>query len=99
MQQRIFQNKVKKGFNIKSVEIELLYITEELGEAVRAYRRAGKEDLAEEIVDIIIYCLGLLAILKVDAEKAIVKKVEKNEGRNYIMGPNKKWGHIDQSKI
>ena len=97
LQKRIFQNKIKKGFNTKSVEIELLLITEELGEAVSAYRREGKEKLAEEIVDIIIYCLGLLAILKVDASKEIEKKVEKNEARNYNKVSDEIW-HVVEEK-
>ena len=60
LQERIFKNKVEKGFNTTSIGKELLLITEELGEAVWAYRRESKGKLAEEVVDIIIYGLILL---------------------------------------
>lgn len=101
LQKRIFENKVKKGFNTKSVELELLLMMEELGEAIRAYRREGKKKLAEEVVDIIIYCLGLLGIMKVNASREIEKKVKKNETRSYVRrtGPDAKiLGLIDKDK-
>lgn len=94
LQKRIFKNKQAKGFNITDIDTELLLITEELGEAVRAYRREGKEKLVEEIVDIIIYCLGLMEILGADASKEILKKVEENESRRYKMA-DKGWGVVE----
>jgi NTP pyrophosphatase (non-canonical NTP hydrolase) len=96
LQKRIFQNKVEKGFNLESIETELLLITEELGEAVRAYRREGKKELTEEIVDIIIYCLGLLAILKVNASEEIEKKVKKNGTRTYSKVSGRGWGAVEK---
>lgn len=97
LQKRIFKNKIDKGFNTTDVGKELLLITEELGEAISVYRREGGEKLAEEIVDIIIYCLGLLEILGFDALKEIQKKVEKNEKRVYKKTSSKHgWGAVEE---
>ncbi len=95
LQKRIFQNKVRQKFNTRKVEPELLYIMEELGEAVRAFRR-DDEKFTEEIVDVIIFGLGLLEILKIDAEEEILKKVKKNESRVYTTGSKKIFGQIEQ---
>lgn len=95
LQERIFKNKKEKGFNVSDIGTELLLITEELGEAVRAFRRENKTELAEEIVDITIYCLGLLAILDVDASTAIQKKVEENEKRVYQKVSEQGWGVVE----
>lgn len=83
IQKRIWDNKVKKGFNTTDVSKEFLYLTEELGEAVKAYRKDNNDELSEEIVDIIIYSLGLLEMLGKDGYEEIVKKIEKNEKREY----------------
>lgn len=83
IQKRIWENKIKKGFNTTDPSKEFLYLTEELGEAVRAYRKDNKEELAEEIVDIIIYSLGLLEMLGKEGYEEIIKKMDKNEKREY----------------
>ncbi|MDD5145662.1 MAG: MazG nucleotide pyrophosphohydrolase domain-containing protein [Candidatus Pacebacteria bacterium] len=83
IQKRIWDNKVKKGFNTTDVSKEFLYLAEELGEAVKAYRKNSKDELAEEIVDLIIYSLGLLEMTKKDGYEEIMKKIEKNEKREY----------------
>lgn len=83
IQKRIWDNKVKKGFNTTNISKEFLYLTEELGEAVKAYRKDNKDELAEEIVDIIIYSLGLFKMLGKDGYEEIIKKMEKNESRKY----------------
>ena len=83
IQERIWDNKVKKGFNTTDIGREFLYLTEELGEAVKAYRKGDKDELAEEIVDLIIYSLGLFKMLGKDGYEEIIKKMEKNEKREY----------------
>ncbi len=83
IQKRIFDNKIKKGFNTTDLSKEFLYLTEELGEAVRAYRRDSKDELAEEIIDLVIYCLGIIEMLGKDGYEEIIKKIEKNEKREY----------------
>jgi NTP pyrophosphatase (non-canonical NTP hydrolase) len=83
IQKRIWSNKVKKGFNTTDISKEFLYLMEELGEAVRAFRKDSKDELAEEVVDLIIYSLGLLEMLGKDGYEEIMKKIEKNEKREY----------------
>lgn len=83
IQKRIWENKVKKGFNTTDISKEFLYLTEELGEAVRAYRKNNNDELAEEIIDLVIYSLGLLEMLGKDGYEEIMKKIEKNEKREY----------------
>lgn len=98
LQKRIFKNKVDKRFNTTDVGTEFLLITEELGEAISAYRREDGEKLAEEVVDIIIYCLGLLEILGLDASEEILKKVEKNEKRVYKkISSEHGWGVVEEN--
>lgn len=93
LQKRIFDNKIKKGFNTTDISKEFLYLTEELGEAVKAYRKDNKDELAEEIVDLIIYSLGLLEMLEKDGYEEIIKKIEKNEKREY-QGTKGDWRHL-----
>ncbi len=83
IQKRIWKNKINKGFNTTDLGKEFLYLTEELGEAVMAYRKNNKDELAEEIVDLIIYSLGILEMMKKDGYEEIIKKIEKNEKREY----------------
>jgi len=83
IQKRIWDNKIKKGFNTTDITKEFLYLTEELGEAVKAYRKDSKNELAEEIIDLIIYCLGMIEMLGKDGYGEIIKKIEKNEKREY----------------
>lgn len=96
IQKRIWDNKVKKGFNTTDVGKELLYLSEELGEAVKAYRKENKEELAEEIVDLIIYSLGLFKMINKDAYDEIIKKMEKNEKREYQL--NKSGFHLREDQ-
>ncbi len=82
LQKRIYENKVKQGFNVTDIPVEFCYIYEELAEAYRAYRKE-LPDLAEELADVTIYLLGLAEILKIDLEKEVLAKVAKNEKRKY----------------
>jgi len=83
IQKRIWENKVSKGFNTTDIGRDLLYLAEELGEAVKAFRKGNKDELAEEAVDLIIYALGLLEMLGRDGYQELIKKMEKNEKRDY----------------
>lgn len=82
IQKFIFDNKKSKGFNITNVPLEFCLTGGELAEAFEAWRK--KEDkLGEEIADVAIYLFGLASILKIDLGKEIIKKMEKNEKREY----------------
>lgn len=82
LQKEVYQNKIDKGFNIKDVNLEFCLTYEELAEAFAAYRK-GKDDLGEELADVVIYLLGLAEILGIDLEQEIVQKVAKNKQREY----------------
>jgi len=82
IQKIIFENKIKKGFNIENVELEFCLIQGELAEAFDAYRKK-LPTLGEELADVAIYLYGLSEILKVDLNEEIRKKVLKNQNREY----------------
>ena len=82
LQERAYRNKIAKGFNVTDIYMEFCYIYEELPEACRAYMK--KEDVGEELADVIIYLLGLAEILGVDLEKEILIKFDKIEKREYV---------------
>ncbi len=82
LQKRVFDNKVKKGFNTVDIYKEFCLIYGEVGEACRAYRNR-LPDVGEELADIVIYLLGSAEILGIDLEDEIVRKIDKNEKREY----------------
>ena len=53
-----------------------------MAEAYEAWRKK-KDDLGEEIADVLIYLLGLSEILNIDLETELLKKIEKNKHREY----------------
>ena len=81
-QKIIYKNKVDKGFNVTNIEKEFCSTYGELSEAYEAYRRK-KDDLGEELADVVIYLLGMSEILGIDFEKEIINKVNKNAYRVY----------------
>ena len=83
LQKRVYQNKVAKGFNVTDIYMEFCYAYGELSEACDAYLKK-KEDLGEELADVVLYLLGLSEILGIDLEKELLSKIEKNEKRQYI---------------
>lgn len=82
LQQRIYANKVAKGFNTTDIAQEFCMLHEELSEAYRAYYN-HLPDLSEELADVAIYLLGLAQIMNVDLEAEILRKVEINQQRRY----------------
>ena len=82
LQKEVFNNKIAKGFNTTDVGLEFSLTHAELSEAFHAYRKK-LPDLGEELADVAIYLLGLSAILNINLEEQILKKVEKNKNRQY----------------
>ena len=70
------------SFNVTDINKEFCLTYGELSEAYEAWRKK-KDDVGEEIADVIIYLLGLSEILKIDLEKEIISKINKNEHREY----------------
>ena len=83
LQKRVYQNKIDKGFNVTDIFKEFCYTYGELAEACEAYMKK-KDDLGEELADVVLYILGLSEILGIDLEKEIINKAAKNERRKYI---------------
>ena len=81
-QKRVYQNKIAKGFNVTDIYREFCYTFGELSEACEAYMKR-KDDLGEELADVMIYVFGLAEILGIDLEDEILRKMEKNEKRQY----------------
>jgi NTP pyrophosphatase (non-canonical NTP hydrolase) len=82
MQKEVYQNKVDKGFNVTDINKEFCLTYCELSEAYESWRKK-KDDVGEEIADVVIYLLGLSEILNFDLEEEIIKKTEKNKNREY----------------
>ena len=83
LQKKVYQNKIAKGFNVTDIYMEFCYTYGELNEAFEAYRDK-KDDLGEELADVVLYLMGLAEILGINLEKEIVNKIEKNEKRKYM---------------
>lgn len=82
-QKEVYQNKLNKGFNVTDVNQEFCYLYGEVAEAFDAYRKK-KEDLNEELADIMIFTMGLAEILHINLEDAVLKKIDKNNKRVYV---------------
>lgn len=82
IQQQIWDNKVKKGFNTTNVYQEFCYLNGEVAEAFDAYNKK-KDDLGSELADVAIYLMGLSQMLGFSLEDEIIKKVKINEKREY----------------
>lgn len=83
LQKRVYENKVAKGFNVTDIYREFCYTYGEVAEACEAYIKK-KDDIGEELADVVIYLLGLSEILNIDLEQEILNKINKNEHRQYI---------------
>ena len=70
------------GFNVTDINLEFCLTYGELGEAYMAWLKK-KDDLGEELADVLIYLLGLSEILGIDLESELLHKVEKNKHREY----------------
>jgi NTP pyrophosphatase (non-canonical NTP hydrolase) len=83
-QQRIFDNKVNHGFNTTNVYQEARYILEEVAELMRAVEKEDKENIIEELADIVIFSYGCAAVAGVgDLDTKIFEKMKINENREY----------------
>ena len=82
LQKKVYANKLRNNWNVTDIAMEFCLTYEELSEAYKAYY-TNKEDLGEELADVVIYLLGLSEILGIDLEKEILSKVEKNSKRTY----------------
>ena len=99
LQKEVYENKVKKGFNVTDINKEFCLAYGEMAEAYEAWIKK-KDNLGEELADVTIYLLGLSEILGIDLEKEIQKKVYKNSKREYkiINGVNTRVKEFEGEK-
>lgn len=84
LQKEVYQNKVNHGFNITDLNIEFCLAYGELGEAYSAWLK-HKDDLGEELADVVIYLMRISEILHIDLFNEIQNKIKKNAKRVYKM--------------
>lgn len=83
-QKRIFQNKVNHGFNTTNIYQEARYILEEVAELMRAIEKNDRENMIEELADIIIFTYGCAEVARLgDLDTRIFEKMKQNEARVY----------------
>ena len=82
LQKQIYQNKLDKKFNVTDISMEFALTYGELSEAYEAWIKK-KENVGEEIADVVIYLLGLCEILNVNLERELLNKIEINKNRVY----------------
>ena len=82
IQKDVYQNKLDKGFNVTDINKEFCLTYGEMAEAYEAWRKK-KDDVGEEIADVVIYHLGMSEILHIELEKEKIKKINKNKHREY----------------
>lgn len=82
LQKKVIENKMEKGFNTTDVAYEFCRAHEELSEAFSKYSK-GREGVAEEFADVVIFVLGMCEQMGFDLEKELVRKIEINKKRKY----------------
>lgn len=100
MQKDVYQNKIDKGWNVTDINKEFCLTYGEVSEAYEAWRKK-KDDVGEELADIVIYILGISEILSLNLEGEILKKVEKNKYREYkiIDGVNTRVKEYNENDV
>ncbi len=95
-QGRIFVNKIKHGFNTKNIYQETRYMLEEIAELMHAIEKDDKDNILEELSDIVIFAYGCAAVARVgNLDDKIFEKMEINENRVYTKGKDGDFVKID----
>lgn len=82
MQERVWENKLNKGFNTTNIEKEFCLLYGEVSECFEAYLKK-KDDLGEELADVAIYLMSISTMLGFDLGSEIENKMAINEKREY----------------
>lgn len=82
IQERIYQNKINKGFNTTDIPKEFCYLYSEVAEAFEAFRK-GESNFGEELADIGIFLLGIAELKNIDLGAEIIRKMDIIEKRRY----------------
>lgn len=88
MQRIVFQMAVEKGFHTNEPEFgtRVALIHSELSEALEEHRVGNNKGVAEELADAVMRIGDLCALLGVDLESEIRKKIKTNQGRPWLHG-------------
>lgn len=84
LQKDVYQNKLNHGFNVTDINLEFCLTYGEMAEAYDAWKK-HKEDVGEELADVVIFLMGIAEILNIDLEEELVRKIDKNSKRKYKM--------------
>ena len=97
---KVMEISKEKGFGVKDNEVntieKIAMIHSELSEALEAYRHKnmrGKDGFAEELADTMIRIMHLAGVHKIDLEKEILKKIERNKEREWD------WGKMNETHV
>lgn len=82
LQKEVYQNKINHGFNVTDLNMEFCLAYGELGEAYMAWLK-NKDDLGEELADVVIFLMGISEILNINLGEEIQNKIKKNAKRKY----------------
>lgn len=81
-------NAKAKGFWYCPSEIGTMIalVHSELSEALEAHRKQDRENLAEELADVVIRVADMAGGLNIDLESAVIMKMELNKQRPHLHG-------------
>lgn len=82
-QKRIYRNKVNHGFNVVDLHEEARFILREVIELMQGITHRDKDNIIEELADIVIFSYGLAEIIGRDLDTEIEHKMNINEQRVY----------------
>ena len=82
-QKMIFNLEESKGFGHR-IQDKILWIGEEYGELIHAFKHNDKKAMIEETTDIFFFIGSLWENLGVDGEKEFIRKMKKNMKRKPV---------------
>lgn len=98
-QKDIYNNKVEHGFNVTNPYQEVRYMIGEVGELMRAIEKDDKENVLEELADIVIFAYGLAEITGAgDLDTKIFDKMKINKQRHYIQNSEGDFVRVESEK-
>jgi hypothetical protein len=71
LQKRVYENKVRRDFNITDMGKELNLLAEESGELCDAILQNNRAEITDAIGDLMVYCLGLCEMFKFNSDETI----------------------------
>lgn len=87
LQKKIQAQAEEKGFGTKLSEVNVAekfaLLHSEVSEAYEAYRKKKTDEMSEEFADVVIRTIHLAKILDIDLEHEVLKKLEKNNDREW----------------